>query len=105
MLKSVCAEYMDVEVLLLFSSGRESALDIALEESLCETEGGSCSDSLSVSKFGLGVAVGGAGVGDVDMGVLSRGGRGGGGLEGLADSNTDNGGGGNGPAVECTPGS
>lgn len=38
-------------------------------------------------------------------GVRSRGGRGGAGEVDLAGSKRDMGGGGNGPAVECTPGS
>ena len=105
MLKSVCAEYMDVEVLLLFRSGRESVPDVGLEDSLDETEGGSWRDSLRASRFDFDVAIGGAGVAEAGMGVRSRGGRGGGGVTDLAESNMDKGGGGKGPAVECFPGS
>ena len=106
MLKSVCAEYTVVEVLLLVSSGRDDALDGALEASLDETDGGSCNDSLRASRSFFEELAGGAGTEGRGNGVRSRGGRGGAVEEaGLSGSRTDMGGGGNGPAVECTPGS
>ena len=49
--------------------------------------------------------VGCGGAEESGNGVRSRGGRGGAEEAGLSGSRTDMGGGGNGPAVECTPGS
>lgn len=91
--------------MLLVKSGRDSALDGALEASLDETDDGSCKDSLRASRFLFDELEGGAGAGDMGKGVRSRGGRGGAGEVDLAGSKRDMGGGGNGPAVECTPGS
>lgn len=89
-------------MLLLDSSGRDVAREGALDASLEDTDGGSCSDSFRVSRLLLDEL--GAGETAGCNGVRSRGGRGGAGEEGLGESKSDIGGGGNGPAVECIPG-